>query len=129
MPCGVGSSDLEALREHDTTYFGPDQEVIASDSDAESADMLSAAKRVDRGVDDDEYFGDVDVSPPPAPAAEGSTDPELAVIAADVVEDRLNGCGCGTNHYLLFLEGKLVSLMTSLKRLSKQDKKCLFWVN
>ena len=115
--------DLEALRELDTTLFCPDQEAIASDSDVASADTLSTAKRVDRSVDDDEYFSNVDVASPPAPAAEGTDDLELAAIAADVLELRSKGCGCGTNYYLMFPEGKLVSLMIStLKRLSKQDK-------
>ena len=114
---------MEALRELDTTLFGPDQEAIASDSDDASADTLSTAKRVDRSVDDDEYFSNVNVASPPAPAAEGTDDLELAAIAADVLELRSNGCGCGTNHYLMCPEGELVSLMIStLKRLSKQDK-------
>ena len=103
--------------------FGPDQEAIASDSDVASADTLSTAKHVDRSVDDDEYFSDVNVASPPAPAAEGTDDLELAAIAADVLELRSNGCGCGMSHYLMFPEGELVSLMISaLKRLSKQDK-------
>ena len=60
---------------------------------------------------------------PPAPVAEGTIDLELAAIAADVPELRSNGCGYGTNHYLMFSEGEVVSLMISaLKRLSKQDK-------
>ena len=121
---------MEALRELDTTLFGPYQEAIASDSDVASADTLSTAKRVDRSVDDDEYFSNVNVASPPAPAAEGTDDLELAAIAADVLELRSNGCGCGTNHYLIFPEGELVSLMIStLKRLSKQDKICSIWVN
>ena len=120
---GVGSSNLEALRELDTTFFGPDQEAIASDSHVASADTLSTAKRVDRSVDDDKYFSDVDVASPPAPAAEGTDDLELAAIAADVLDLRSNECDCGTNHYLMFPEGQLVSLMIyALKRLSKQAK-------
>ena len=55
---------MEALRELDTTLFGPDQEAIASDSDVASADTLSSAKRVDRNVDDDEYFSNVNVASP-----------------------------------------------------------------
>ena len=118
------------MRELDTTLFGPDQEAIASDSDVASADTLSTAKRVDRSVDDDEYFSNVNVASPPAPAAEGTDDLKLAAIAADVLELRSNGCGCGTNHYLIIPEGELVSLMIStLKRLSKQDKICSIWVN
>ena len=50
---------MEALRELDTTLFGPDLEAIASDLDVASADTLSTAKRVDRSVDDDEYFSNV----------------------------------------------------------------------
>ena len=115
---------MEALRELDGTLFGSDQEAIASNSDVASADTLSTAKRVDRSVDDDEYFSNVNVASPPAPAAEGTADLELAAIAADVLELRSNGCGCCTNHYLMFQEGELVSLMIStLKRLSKEDKK------
>ena len=87
-----------ALRELDATLFGPGQEAIASDSDVASADTLSTAKRVDRGVDDDEYFSNVNVASPPAPAAEGTDDVELAAKAADTLELRSNGCGCGTNH-------------------------------
>ena len=114
---------MEALRELDTTLLGPDQEAIASDSDVASMDTLSTAKRVDRSVDDDEYFSNVNVTSPPAPAAEDTDDLKLAAIAADVLELRSKGCGCGTNHYLMFPEGELVSLMIStLKRLSKQDK-------
>ena len=114
---------MEASRELDTTLFGSDQEAIASDSDVASTDTLSTAKRVDRSVDDDEYFSNVNVDSPPAPAAEGTDDLELAAIAADILELRSNGCGCGTNHYLMFPEGELVSLMIStLKRLSKHDK-------
>ena len=119
---------MEALRELDTTLFGPDREAIASDSDVASADTLFTAKRVDLSVDDDEYFSNVNVASPPA--AEGTDDLELAAIAADVLELRSNGCGCGTNHYLMFPEGELVSLMIStLKPLSKQDKICPIWVN
>ena len=121
---------MEALRELDTTVCGPDQEAIAPDLDVASADTLSTAKRVDRSVDDDEYFSNVNVASPPALAAEGTDDLELAAIAADVLELRSNGCGCGTNHYLMFPEGELVSLMIStLQRLSKQDKICSIWVN
>ena len=83
---GVGSSDLEALRELDTTLFGPDQEAIASDSDVASADTLSSAKRVDRSVDDDEYFSNVNIASPAALATESTDDLELAAIAADVLE-------------------------------------------
>ena len=111
---GVGSSDLEALRELDTTLFGPDQEAIASDSDVASADTLSTAKRVDRSVDDDEYFSNVNVASPAALATEGTDGLEFAAIAADALELRSNcGCGCGTNHSLMFPEGELVSLMIS----------------
>ena len=112
------------MRDLDTTLFGPGEEATASDSDVASADTLSTAKRVDRSVEDDEYFSNVNVASPPAPAAEGTDDLELAAIAAaDVLEVRSNGCGCGTTHYLMFPEGELVSLMIStLKRLSKQDK-------
>ena len=63
---------MKALRELDTTLLGPDQEAIASDSDVASADTLSTAKRVDRSADDDEYFSNVSVTSPPAPAAEGT---------------------------------------------------------
>ena len=104
---------MVAFRELDTTLFGPDLETIASDLDVVSADTLSTAKRVNRSVDDDEYFSNVNVASPPAPAAEGTDDLELSTIAADVCELRSNGCGCGTNHYLMFPEGELVSLMIS----------------
>ena len=93
---------MEALRELDTTLFGPD---LVSDSDVASADTLSTAKRVDRSVDDDEHFSNVNVASPPAPAAEGTDDLELATIAADVRELRSNGCGCGKNHYLIYVSG------------------------
>ena len=63
------------------------------------------------------------MSTPLTRAAEGTDGLELASIAANVLELRSNGCGCGTNHYLMFPEGELVSLMIStLKRLSKQVK-------
>ena len=104
---------MEALRELDTTLFGPDLEAIVLDSDVASADMLSTAKCVDRSVDDDEYFSNVNVASPPPPAAEGTDDLELATIAADVRELRSNGCGCGTNHYLMSPEGELVSFIIS----------------
>ena len=64
------------MREFDTTLFGSDQEANASDSDVTSADTLSTAMCVDRSVDDDEYFSNVNVAPPPAPAAEGTYDLE-----------------------------------------------------
>ena len=122
---------MEALRELDTTLFGPNQEAIASDSDVASADTLSTAKGALIAVLMMTSTSAMSMSlHPPAPAAEGTNDLELAAIAADVLELRSNGCGCGTNHYLMFPEGELVSLMIStLKRLSKQDKICSIWVN
>ena len=55
---------MQALRELNTTVFGPDQEAIAWDSDVATADTLSTAKRVDRSVDDDEYFSNVNAASP-----------------------------------------------------------------
>ena len=66
----------------------------------------------------------------PAPAAESTDDLELAAIAADVLELRSNGCGCGTNHYLMFPEVELVSLMISTwSTCQNKTKICSIWVN
>ena len=81
------------MRELDVTVVGPNQEAIASDSDVASADKVSAAKRVDRGIDDDKFFSDVDIASPPAPAAEGTDDLELGAIATDVLICVLSLCG------------------------------------
>ena len=62
-PCGIDDSDLKALREDDASFYGQDSAVSdtdASDSDHETA---RAAKRVDRGFEEnDEVFSDVDFS-------------------------------------------------------------------
>ena len=54
---------------------------------------MSTAKRVDRGIDDDEFFSDVDIASPPAPAAEGTDDLEVGAIVADVLICVLSLCG------------------------------------
>ena len=119
MPCGIDDSDLEALRADDASFYGQDSAASDTDSDQEPA---RAAKRVDHGgEDDDEVFSDVDV--PINPGTGAAASPELAAVLDQIQALRTTGCGCATNHYLQFADGQLVSLFSSLSRLSKADKK------
>ena len=129
MPCGIDDSDLEALRADDASFYGQDSAVSdtdASDSDHETA---RAAKRVDRGVEEnDEVFSDVDF--PINTGTGAAAHPELAAVLDKIQALWTTGCGCAMNDYLQFGDGQLASLFSSLGRLSKADKKnSSFWAS
>ena len=83
-----------------------------------------AAKRVDRGGEDnDVVFSDVDF--PINTGTGAAANPELAAVLDKIQALWTTGCGCAMNHYLQFGDGQLLSLFSSLGRLSKADKKTL----
>ena len=121
MPCGIDDSDLEALRADDASFYGQDSAVSDTDSDHETA---RAAKRVDRGGEDnDVVFSDVDF--PINTGTGAAANPELAAVLDKIQALWTTGCGSAMNHYLQFGDGQLLSLFSSLGRLSKADKKTL----
>ena len=61
VPCGIDDSDLEALRADDASFYGQDSDVSDTDTSDSDHETARAAKRVDRGVEEnDEVFSDVD---------------------------------------------------------------------
>ena len=80
--------------------------------------------RVDRGVEEnDKVFSDADF--PINTGTGAAAHPELAAVLEKVQALWTIGCGCAMNDYLKFGDGQLVSLFSSLGRLSKSDKKTL----
>ena len=61
MPCGIDDSDLKALRTDDAGFYGQDSAVSDTDTSDSDHETARAAKRVDRGIgENDEVFSDVD---------------------------------------------------------------------
>ena len=119
MPCAIDDSGLEALRSDNASFYGQDSAVQDTDSGQETA---RAAKRVDRGGEDnDEVFSNVDF--PINTGTGAAANPELAAVLDKIQALWTTGCGCAMNHNLQFEDGQLVSLFSSLCRLSKADKK------
>ena len=118
VPCGIDDSDPEALRAHDASFYGQDGAVSDTDSDDGTS---PAGKRADSGCEDnDEVFSDIDS---PTNTGTGSAaKPELAAVLDKIQALLTTGCSCAMNHYLQFGDGQLVSLFSSLGRLSKGDK-------
>ena len=120
MPCGIDDSDLEALRADDASFYGQDSAVSDTDSDTSDSDheTARAAKRVDRGLEEnDEVFSDVDF--PINTGTGAAAHPELAAVLDKVQALWTTGCGCAMNDYLQLGDGQLASLFSSLGRLSK----------
>ena len=114
-------SNLAALRADDASFYGQNSAVLDTDSDHETA---CPAKGVDRGGEDhDEVFSDVDF--PINTGTGAAANPELAAVLGKIQALWTTGCGCAMNHHLQFGDGQLVSLFSSLGRLSKADKKTL----
>ena len=110
MPCGIDDSDLEALRADDASIYGQDS--AASDTDTSDSDHETAwaAKRVDRGVEEnDEVFSDVDF--PINTGTGAAAHPELAAFLDKFQALWTTGCGCAMNDYLQFGDGQLASLL------------------
>ena len=128
MRCGIDDSNLEALRADDAGFYWQDSAVSdtgTSDSDHET---VSAAKRVDRGVEEnDEVFSDVDF--PINTGTGAAAHPELTAVLDKIQAFWTTGCGCAMNDYLQFRDGQLASLFSNLGRLSKADKNSSFWVS
>ena len=125
MPCGIDDSDLEALRADDASFYGQDSAVSDTDTSDRDHETARAAKRVDRGVEEnDEVFSDVDF--PINTGTGAAAHPELAAVLDKIQALWTTGCGCAMNDYLQFGDGQLASLFSSLGRLSKADKNKLF---
>ena len=65
MYCGAEEEDVEALREHDTSFYGFSEAAVSSESPhttsgSKSDDGCSSVKRVDFGSDDDEVDSEGD---------------------------------------------------------------------
>ena len=61
MHCGIDDSNLEALRADDAGFYWQDSAVSDTDTSDSNHETVRAAKRVDRGVEEnDEVFSDVD---------------------------------------------------------------------
>ena len=122
MPCGIDDSDLKAPRADDASFYGQDSAVSDLDTSDSDHETVRAAKRVDRGVqENNEVSSDVDF--PINTGTRAAAHPELAAVLDKTQALWTTGCGCTMNDYLQFGDGQLASLFFSLGRLSKADKK------
>ena len=129
LSCGIDDSDLKALRADDASFYGQDSAVSDTDTSDSDHETARAAKRVDRGVEEnDEVFSDIDI--PINTGTGAAAYPELAAVLDKIQALWATGCGFAMNDYLQFVDGQMASLFSSFGRLSKADKKnSSFWVS
>ena len=99
VPCGIDDSGLEALRADDASFYGQDSVVSDTDNSDSDHETARTAKRVDRGVEEnDGVFSDVDF--PFNTGTEAAAHPELAAVLDKIQATWTTGCGYALNDYL-----------------------------
>ena len=120
MRCGIDDSDLEALRADEASFYGQDSAVSDTDTSDSDLERASAAKRVDRGVEENHEIVDFPINTGTGAAAHPAVLDKIQALWT-------TGCGCAMSDYLQFGDGQLASLYSSLGRLSKADKNTLLF--
>lgn len=130
--CGATEEDIEALHEHDETFYGFEKPENVSSSEDSDSDDESLAQRHDYGADESYPSGDEYFSSGEDFGATGGGSP-LRGDEADVVshayfyskvrENRKTGCGCVTNHWRNLPADAVETLMVNIAGMSKCSKK------
>ena len=122
-PCGVSAEALAALEDHDSTFYGPDEQ-SSSDSDGERP-YTPPPKQMYLGDDDDECFSSDDETAAAFAQPAPTQDEAIAAASESVEKWKQNGCGCQENHFLLLDSADLVTHVVAISNMKKPDKKLL----
>ena len=122
--CGAEEEDVEALREHDASFYGFSEAAVSSESPdttsgSESDDGCSSVKQVDYGSDDDEVYsegGDESSIANPDELQRGH-------FFAMIRDAKSSGCKCYTNHWQELNTDQLETLMMNIASMTKMKRK------